>query len=140
MPKSSNIAYYPSQYFDIASVVAKHQEVRVSLSTPSEAKSLRLDFYGFRRAVKEMGLEASAQVRANVEAIHVKIHGCEVIFSHADDSPAARALTRALDGIKAENPDLLPTPSPNLPPPIVDIGTDDVLLRKYFGIDNGDKK
>lgn len=123
MPKSRSIANYPSEYFDIAQRVAAGQTVRLPVTSRAQAHAVRLDYYGFRRALKdatEWDLNGTAAqdntIRRMIEMVRIQITNTEVTFLHPDQSPFASLAREALAKLPAAAPPIAvpqgtPTPT-----------------------------
>lgn len=139
MPKSLSIAHYPEEFFNVIERVRLRQSVEIVYDAKARAYATRLDFYGFRRALKEMGATSSDEVKRNADLVHVRIEQTaggvwKCIFHHADDTPVAKAIRDALAALPPLDIPTQPAAAPVLPLSFttqtsVD-DTEDVLARR----------
>lgn len=141
MPKPTEISHYPTELFDVIHAISARQKVTLTFPRRKDAEAARLDFYGFKNALKRTQnvdlINAAGQVRVRI--IQRDDSKWDCVFHHADDTFVGIALREALKDLNIPRPATsIATSSSSSPssadrsfiPQTTSDPTDDVLARR----------
>lgn len=95
MSRPKETKKYPAVYLDYADVLnsTPEKQILVEFDTVKEAKSFRLDFYAFKSAALNEGLDG---LFPEIAAFTVELRGSTAVVRHKDYTEQAQKMKAAL--------------------------------------------